>query len=501
MYFARNEFMDTIRPHLHDTRHLRVNRRTLMMMLPVALFSVFYLVFLTPAERAVATPATGLADLCILFVVTLWNRDKSVPAFELGTICILMTTAYSLVPLVNFYFGGLAWTNASDGRLLFYNATPEETGAFAWRYVLYLASLVTAYLAARGRAYAALTQMNKPDRASVFAIVGLLAAFEAYFPAVETAYGVSFAPSYRDLFAGTITSAAVALPYAMQQLSHNLWGMMIILKLCVLAILVQKWESRKWRAILAVWLLTESLLTVFRMGSRTDLVMLLLSAVLLYHRLVKPMTFWTAVSIGSLLLGSALLYGIARDMGGNFSNVVSDKANPLTASNEFQAMFAVVYDTYMRKNAGLIGDAPWQFFANDLLLLIPSQLLPFDKLDPSFWLGSQTVNGGVGLIGGPVAQSIGGLGWIELVLRGGVLGYVFAMIHRWYVRHSSSFWVTLFYLFLCIWSYYTFRSSTFYIVYYVVYRFIPVLLLVHFGRFVITSLNSASAKAASSASH
>lgn len=83
---------------------------------------------------------------------------------------------------------------------------------------------------------------------------------------------------------------------------------------------------------------------------------------------------------------------------------------------------------------------------------------------------------------GPIAQSIIGWGWTELIFRGAILGCLFGAIHRWYVKRSYDFWATLIYLWLTVWSYYTIRSSSFGFVYGILQIVIPTILLVFFLR-------------------
>jgi len=120
-------------------------------------------------------------------------------------------------------------------------------------------------------------------------------------------------------------------------------------------------------------------------------------------------------------------------------------------------------------------------------MLIPGQLLPFRKIDPSLWyleqLGLQDSQ--VGFMFGVLSQAILGVDWLELMVRGTVLGCVLGLIHRWYVKRSQRFEVTLLYVFLCVWSYYTVRAATFYFVYPVVYRFLPFLFIVWFGEAIL----------------
>lgn len=154
----------------------------------------------------------------------------------------------------------------------------------------------------------------------------------------------------------------------------------------------------------------------------------------------------------------------------------------MAVTNEFQAVYATAYDLFMRRESGNLENVPWQLYVSDLYMVVPSQLLPFYKWDPSQWylnlIEYQEPVGG--FMFGVISQAIIGLDWVELLLRGCLLGGVAASIHWWYVRRASEFWTTLLYLFLCVWAYYSFRASSFYIVYFVLYRFLPVVLLVRF---------------------
>ena len=77
-----------------------------------------------------------------------------------------------------------------------------------------------------------------------------------------------------------------------------------------------------------------------------------------------------------------------------------------------------------------------------------------------------------------MAQAIVGLDWIELAIRGAVLGWVLATVHAWYASRSDRYWPTVLYLFICVYAYYTFRASTFSPLYMIVYRFMPAVIIV-----------------------
>ena len=138
------------------------------------------------------------------------------------------------------------------------------------------------------------------------------------------------------------------------------------------------------------------------------------------------------------------------------------------------------WDLFVRKefNDSLV--IPWQVYFDDLLYLIPSQFLPWEKLSLSQWylevIGQR--GQGVGFMFGVISQGVVGGGYLELMIRGGLTGLVFAKLHNLYLRHTGSFWALVAYVFLAVKSYYIFRASTSYIVYFIIYHLIPAFLMV-----------------------
>jgi hypothetical protein len=232
-----------------------------------------------------------------------------------------------------------------------------------------------------------------------------------------------------------------------------------------------RWRLLRWRLVLFLWLSVEVSLAVSTLGSRTEAALLLMTCVFLYHRLLKPLSVLRAALIGLVLVAGLLAFGFARDFG--LKNI--DRGNVLATASEFQVLFANAYDLEMRQRAGSL-EVPWQIRVNELYMPIPSQFLPFPKIDPADWYLEVVglAGTGQGLMFGVIAQAIVGFDWIELVARGVLLAVVYGLIHRWYARRAQGYWPTLLYLFLCTWVYYTFRMTTFFMIYQVIYYFLPV---------------------------
>ncbi|MGH9419933.1 MAG: hypothetical protein ACRD3J_08170 [Thermoanaerobaculia bacterium] len=442
----------------------------------VMLVSVVTLFLLKPDERLLAAPMLAVAMTTTVFTMLLWVRDGSPPVFEAGALCMFAIAVYGTLPMVGFLMMHGQWDIYADGRLMEYPFVPGELGAFGWRYAVYAIAFAATYLFVRGRAAVRTTAFTLPVPNTQRAIIIVFAALYVAKIALKAGYG--YDPDNFDYTDPTTALVRIQeQSYFIMQIGHNILSALFVVQLAVIVLLLAHWKKRWCRYALVIWLGTEVLVTAISLGSRGRVVLLLISAGVLYHRLVKRLSFRLMVVCGSLLLTGFLILGAIRVvLPGDAMQQRAEHA--LTAGNEFQALFTTAFDIHKRKEAGQLDSVPWQVYVSDFYLEIPSQFLPFEKIDPSSWyidLIGQT-GAGVGYMFGVMSQAAVGFDWIELVVRGAVLAGCLALMHRWYVRRSRRFWPTLLYLFISIWAYYTFRASTFYFVYFVIYHFVPVFL-------------------------
>ena len=291
---------------------------------------------------------------------------------------------------------------------------------------------------------------------------------------IESYFGVNLSPSNKELAASYGT---IQLPLLWGQITHNVLG---IGRIAMLGIIAFVFARKDWRfgLALAAWLLFEAYVTVSNMGSRTSLIVLILAAILCYHRLIKSIGPAHATGIAVVCLGGLLGFGYLRDVKNSF---IGD-AEIWSAATEFQVLLANGLHVAWAQAHGLLAEVPSQVRFNEFVLIIPQQLLPFHKLDMSDWYIHETGidNKGLGLMFGVVAQSKLGFGLPEIIVRGAVLGAVLAFIHRQCRKRATSLTALIIYLWLCTSIYYTYRASTFYIATWAVYRIIPFVLLLWF---------------------
>lgn len=457
--------------------------------IPIVFFAVLFgsapLTFLTADECYVAVPGLACFAIVLWLWMRLWDRDQKIPFFDVGMLCALTTLVYTVYPLVNYWVGGLQFGSLSDSRLHSYSITPFELGFFHLRHVLYLFSFVVFYSVFRGRGAIEVGNVGTPSRSTRQVILLFFLILTGYFFLLGMLTGANSSSNdnpttYADRIAIALNVAS-NMPFILLQISGKLAGILFVFKIALLLIVVSRCRQQKWLIILLLWVAAEIVQTIYIKGARSDLVLFLIATALLYHRMIKPLSMKFLIASGASLFIFFILFGLYRayiDFASLQAALSQANAGIFSGSNEFQALLGTAYDVLQRKIAG--ADLPWYLYINDFIrILPPQQLMPFEKVAASEWyLREIGISGtGQGLMWGVITQSIVGLDWIELALRGGILGYILARFYRWYLKHQSGFLETLTYTFFCLRVYYTFRETTFSLLSNLVWEVIPFYIL------------------------
>ena len=337
----------------------------------------------------------------------------------------------------------------------------------------------------RGRGDIETGNVNTPRRSNRQVIVLFFLLLTGYFIFLQLTTGVNYSTSYESEAFEKNVAAFASIPLLLLQISSKLWGILFLFKLAVLFIVVSRCRQKKWRNILLVWVAAEIIQVLTLQGARTGLVLFLMATALLYHRMIKPLSMKFLITSGSSLFVFFIFLGLYRayiDFASFQTDLSQVDAGIFSGGNEFQALLGTAYDVFQRKINGT--DLPWYLYINDFITILPpQQILPFEKVGASEWyLREIGMSGtGQGFMWGVISQSIVGLDWIELALRGGILGFLLAKLHRWYVRNQSGFMATLLYVYLCLKVYYTFRDTTFSLLPYFVWEVIPFYMLLRMG--------------------
>ncbi len=404
---------------------------------------------------------------------------------------MLATTAYAVLPLVAYALSGMQFSILSHQRLYQLNPTPGQFAEVGWMYVVFMATFALCYLGWRRRTSTAAADLAPISRATFIVVVGLWLFLNSVVLFLRFAYGVNFFVAYDEALQEAI-AAFVQLPLIARQLIPIAYGLLTILNVVVIVLLVAHWKSRLWRNVLIIWIAASCLYYLFNPGGRFALFSMLIAFVMAFHRFVRP------IRISELLLGSLIVFGAF--MGAGFArggeggslleqgrimlNLLDGYQDLFTIKDEFQIAYGSLLEFKHYLEHGQLDPVPWQIYAVDILMVIPQQILPFEKVEPVEWYVRATQNPEFFNFS-VFAQAALGFGWGEIALRGGLLGFALAIIHNWWARKPSTLWRNVFYIWLTVVSYQAVRNTSFYLVPLILYRFLPLLLIVRIGEWLV----------------
>ncbi len=403
------------------------------------------------------------------YLITLYRKIGTIPVLDAGTLAVLFTSLYVIVPLVGFLLCGMELDVLKDQRLITRQPSAESISAVAWRFDLYLVALCCAYLLFRQWAGEVATPPGSLNPRTAMVLFCVWTTFTLLFVLLAVNGSFPSLAKYEDI----LEAYSSRLKWALwqQQVVNHFEGMYVLVKLALLMFVMERYEKWRWRIFLYLLVAVEVCLPLF-FGSRTSAVLFCLGLLLFFSRQVRPLKTYCFIGIGGLGLFIFLWIGVLRIRSSHYGDLVS-----VLMSNEFLSVFVNVYDLYYRI-IELQVELPQFFHFFELLLVVPQQLLPFAKLDPAMWyvslMGPQDIRPGQGLAFGVVAQSLIGFDHFELIVRGVFTGAVLAVLHRAYVAHATSFIWVLFYVWLCVHAYLTVRLYTFALVPKYVFQFMPI---------------------------
>lgn len=432
------------------------------------------LLFFTTTDSqtlSVTGPLTlGLLAAAGFFWVLWRRRGGSVPWFEIGAVYVTVVTLYTAYPLIGFLALGQKYTPLNDGRLYMMQPDAEAIGRIGWLYVYHLASFAGIYLLTRGRLAGGKRVLPRPPLSILTAIAVVYIGIEGF----NTALGLFYDTSSNSYLATYLVQRR--LPLILAQLSNHLNGIVYVLAVMLMAALFSRFPASK--SLIAVWLAIVAVITVIKFGSRTQFVLLLQSATIMYDSLVQPIRPWLIVTMAAVGLTGFVAFGAMRN--GAFGNEAAS-LNPFSYSNEFESLFAnAVHLDSVRDS---LAPLPVVFYAADFAALVPQQLAPFRKIDRGDWYVNQffpdyAAMGG-GLAFGTIPESVLLGGWPAALVAGGALGFCFGKLHRVYSRSPHSFWLFVLYMWTTTLAYQSLRAGTFALLVLFAYRFVPAVIFVN----------------------
>lgn len=421
--------------------------------------------FLTDALPVIWPLVALLAAAAVYFqALRKWSRQLDV--FELGVFYALLVILYAVFPFVDYMLGDLSFSPFSDSRLFQAQPSPKELAPIFWYYFLYFGAFALCYARLRGARNREALKARLPPRYTLPALIASLLLIKGFFLFITFMYGLGTPETYADSYL-----MYQGLPRLLQQILNHLSGIAFTCEILIMALL--SGNFRKYKYWICGWILMEFVsIFVGGIGSRTGLLVLLMSAAACHHFTVKRFSVRTAFAVGLSVLLLFVALGVVRDLA-----VIDSEAglNPFGYGNEFETLFANAYDISQLKASGETKGVFPYFYFGDVLNLIPQQLLPFKKIDTAAVYVNTFypvfAESGGGLAFGAITESILGLGWVDAVWRGAAIGIIFAWLHRRFARNRQTIWSYGFYLWVLIFAYQCFRGTTFALVPRAFYQF------------------------------
>lgn len=433
-------------------------------------------------------------NIVVIFYSRLWQRDGHLPLLEIGGITLVAMTIYSVKPLVDVIASGFKFTSFSPQQFITDPPAAQDLVPLTLRYLLYEAAFAFSYLSFRKGPISThiLFRQSVKSKLITFCVLGLT--FFIGFKVLESLTGVVFDQTYDESLYDSV-AAYKALPLLLQQITGKAYSIFYVIKMGIVLCLIAMWKNRWARYALFLWSIELLVSHLLYPRARTGLILIFVSIVILYDNFVRHLTVKTTAIIGALIITFFLVYGIMRghktfEEAMDTLSVSTDTDRTGVYADEFNVLYAGTYDFYNLVESGSATAIPWQAALFDLTFLIPRQLLPFEKFDGAQWYYTNYGSFPGFFMYNPICQSLVGFGWVELLLRGFLLGWIFGKIHQWYVRKGGTFWPTLFYLWMTMWGYYTIRGPSLGFLVEILQTFLSLFILVKIAEFILIGRES-----------
>jgi hypothetical protein len=411
----------------------------------------------------------------LMFLLLRARGVATISPLEPGMLFAAVVTAYAVLPLTGIILCGDSLELNLDARLANISATPADIAQVALLYLGFLGGFCFFYALVRSPqgAYSP-GEIRIADWRLPAVIAGVAVFVVVFLPQLlRQMFGVDAAEDYLGTYV-----ELVGQPIWVQQLFGMATSIGNVLVIAAIAAVLA--YNRKLIGIVAAVVILWALNSIFGGGSRLAAMVALLSLAVAYSFLVRPISLRLAAVLGVGLIFVFLAGQYLRD----FSNEDSIRdVRSALVNGEFASVYLNVFEMAQQRDWLVSHSALPNLYAVDIARLIPQQLLPFEKVDPSRWYVSTfypdfAATGG-GLAFGAVAESALGFGLPEALVRGGLLGVLFAIVHGYLgTRFRRSLLGVIVYIWLVVLSYNSFRDTTFVLLGRFAFHVVPALLVI-----------------------
>lgn len=397
------------------------------------------------------------------------NRLSPVPAIDIGVAFVWIVFLYAFIPMLGISLARFDIGSLSDQRLG--NEVPEleSVNIVGASYAAFMLGFACLYLRNRRPLPTATTGWQLPTPTDLRRIVSIALAIKLGVLLVRLA---TDNPASAD-YLGSYTALREA-PLLVRQLAGILSATDFAATLLVIVASVA--HAPRLRTIVAAAIVVNLAIAMMGGGSRTAAFLYAFAFVVarsIYDRKMRPSLVAAYAGAGLLAF---LLTGLVRDGFGAQGSALSLQ---LLQGGEFVAVFYNALDLLDKLGESELLTVRVGLYLVDLLRLIPQQLIGDLKVDPATLYVTtfypEFSDAGGGLAFGAIAEATVGFGWPEALVRGALLGWLYASIANHCLSGKPTVIKVFVYVWFVVWSYQAIRDTTFSTVPRFIFQVVPLL--------------------------
>lgn len=379
-----------------------------------------------------------------------YNRDKRYPIEDIGLFIIICLAGYTILPVLSWLLQGGEYI--IPGSRLSQIQPPKND-------ILYV-QLVSIFFSFGVFLYYHKNKKNMPlpinykinyfiSDSIFFASIFIFLSNLIINGILTSILGLDLASSYTETY-----KLRASIPLQLAQFLNLLNAIAHFSKIVIVVGGLQRWYRLKFIIYLFLFI---TILVFDKAGARSFLFINLFLFIVIYHLMVNEISSLRITIIGLFGLVYFIILGILRVT--SLENVSFQFGLPL---GEFDTIFANSLHLLGEKNDNNL-EVPFTLFLNDFFSFVPSQILPYEKIDYSNWYLNNYYPEfkalGGGLAFGLVAQIILGYGIIESFIRGIFVGLISIWLLKWVRVRNGQWWKIVVFISILLSSYNVVRDS------------------------------------------
>jgi oligosaccharide repeat unit polymerase len=399
------------------------------------------------------------------------RRKNRVRIVDLGVAFTWIIFLYAFLPMLGIWLASMGIGALEDDRLGHKVPDPSLVLAVGSSYAAFMVGFALVYSRRRIPHSHRSVMWQLPTSADFISIVALVVIIKLGLLLLRFFFGADIPDDYTSSY-----TVYRGQPILIQQLAGALTA--VDLAATMLLIVVAVAYTRRFYWLIAAVLVLQIVIAVAGGGSRTSAFLCAFAfvvALTVYSRRLRP---WL---LAALATGGVVAFLIAGEIRGGINAGEGPTSLQLLQGGEFLAVFDNSLDLLSRRGHNDFLPLRVQMYLVDVLRLIPQQVLGDLKVNPAAFYVSNYYpdysDAGGAWAFGAIAESTVGFGWPEALVRGALLGWLYAAVANHCLRRQLTVVRVFVYVWFVVVCYQAIRDTTFTTFALFVLRVLPLLIV------------------------